>query len=244
MLRLADLRSFPSLGETLSMLQPGLPLAFCVAAMMTTVVTATNLASGQPQTSHFSAHFQNDGARAAWFADNIPLPMKLTKPSTGSSSWQTIDPAEPTAQITRFPALNSTLEASASASELEFEFEFRALFLSSNAEGIRHCKEVCRMDARVQWLCCGRVGNCGSGWPHHYQTDHRFLPGHARNLQHGLSDSGCLQSGQGAVLSLAVQHHLYLMHILSCYLSRQPGSSRNSSSNEASTLQTFHKLNS
>lgn len=46
MLRPGDLRSLPKLAETIDMLKPGVPLAFCMGAVMTTVVSATNLATG------------------------------------------------------------------------------------------------------------------------------------------------------------------------------------------------------
>ena len=47
MLRLPDLRKLPRPAETLEMLKPGIPLAFCMGAVMITVVTATNLATGR-----------------------------------------------------------------------------------------------------------------------------------------------------------------------------------------------------
>ncbi len=88
MLKLSDLRSLPSLDETLQMLQPGLPLAFCVAAMMTTVVTATNLASGYPLCSvpkapcctrmratpamGFKIAMPKQQVMKPWFRDGVP----------------------------------------------------------------------------------------------------------------------------------------------------------------------------
>lgn len=48
MLRSVDLKVPPSLDETAEMLKPGIPLAFCIGALMTTVVAATNIASGVP----------------------------------------------------------------------------------------------------------------------------------------------------------------------------------------------------
>lgn len=56
MLRLEDLRVLPSPSQSLGMLKTGIPLAFCIASVMTTVVTATNIATGDPPSHDTSPH--------------------------------------------------------------------------------------------------------------------------------------------------------------------------------------------
>lgn len=46
MLQLSDMSKLPSTTHVLDMLKTGVPLAFCIASVMTTVVSATNLAAG------------------------------------------------------------------------------------------------------------------------------------------------------------------------------------------------------
>jgi hypothetical protein len=41
-----DLRSLPPLAQWVATLRPGIPFAFCIAAVVTALLTATNLATG------------------------------------------------------------------------------------------------------------------------------------------------------------------------------------------------------
>ena len=54
----SDLPSLPPLQQWVDTLRPGIPFAFCIAAVVTALLTATNLATGKQQPFHRNPKLQ------------------------------------------------------------------------------------------------------------------------------------------------------------------------------------------
>ena len=55
-----DLRRLPPLQQWMDTLRPGIPFAFCIAAVVTALLTATNLATGTSLTLNFQPTLQSN----------------------------------------------------------------------------------------------------------------------------------------------------------------------------------------
>ena len=75
-----DMLQPPPLQQWVDTLRPGIPFAFCIAAVVTALLTATNLATGAPtsrQTCIQHAHFPHHKPAAA-LPQHLPLLLTLT----------------------------------------------------------------------------------------------------------------------------------------------------------------------